>query len=133
MYLREERLAWARIFPDEYYRQLYKLKGWTYPTGTKRTPLVGKLTNQLVYEKLPEGVLKKLRELNPVLTETKRRRWKHTQFLTEDIGQPDLRDHLLQLIAVMRASSNWSTFKRLFARAFPSGKPIQEVLFDVDD
>jgi len=79
---------------------------------------VGKLTNQLVYEKLPEGVLRELRNRNPVVYKTKRRRWKHFQFLSEDIGQPDLRDHLLQLIAIMKASANWSIFQRLFQRAF---------------
>jgi hypothetical protein len=118
VYLSEERLQWAKMFPDTFYRHLYRLKGWQYPTGTKRTPMVGKLTNQLVYEKLPEGVLRELRNRNPVVHETKRRRWKHFQFLSEDIGQPDLRDHLLQLIAIMKASANWSIFQRLFRRAF---------------
>lgn len=119
VYLSEERLQYAKMFPDEFYKQLYRLKNWQYPTGTKRTPLVGKLTNQLVYERLPKGVLEKLREKNPVTEETQRRRWKHFQFLSENIGQPDLRDHLLQLIAIMRASANWKIFDRLFKRAFP--------------
>jgi hypothetical protein len=30
LYLSEERLKWARMFPHEYYRQLFRLKGWTY-------------------------------------------------------------------------------------------------------
>ncbi len=120
VYLSEERLKWARMFPDEFYRQIYRLRGWKYPTiGTQRTPLLGKITNQIVYEKLPPGVLEKLKEKNPIVPQTNRRRWKNFQFLSGDIGQPDLRDHLLQVIAVMRASSNWATFKRLFARSFP--------------
>jgi len=76
------------------------------------------LKNQLVYERLPEGVLPKLKELNPV-NPIKRRQWCHQQFLSADIGQPDLRNHLLQIIALLKASANWSIFKRLFARAFP--------------
>jgi hypothetical protein len=133
VYLSEERLKWAKMFPDEFYRQLYRLQGWQYPTGAKRTPLVGKLTNQLVYEKLPPGVLEKLRELNPKIKSTKRRKWKFTQFLSHDIGQPDLRDHLLQLIAIMRASANKSIFKRLFARAFPSGPEQLELSLDDEE
>jgi hypothetical protein len=129
LYLSEERLKWAKMFPDEYYRQLFRLQGWIYsPLSVKRPKLVGKLTNRLVYEKLPDHVLDELRRLNPVKNQkTWRREATHFQHLSADIGQPDLRDHLLQLIAIMRASPNWGTFKRLFARAFPSsgGKQLE--------
>jgi hypothetical protein len=121
-YLSEERLKWAKMFPDEYYRQLFRLRGWAYsPIDRKRPKVVGKYTNQLVYEKLPPMVLEELRRLNPVKNKkTWRREATHFQHLSADIGQPDLRDHLLQLIAIMRVSPNWAAFKRLFARAFPS-------------
>jgi hypothetical protein len=133
VYLTEERLAWASLFPNEFYKQIYRLRNWQYPEGVKRTPLIGKITNEIVYEKLPEGVLDKLRELNPVLPETKRRRWKFTQFLSYDLGQPDLRDHLLQVVALMRASSDWERFKRLLARAFPGKQEVLPGVGDVDD
>lgn len=126
IYLSEERLKWAKTFPDEFYKQIFRLRGWKYPTsGTRRTPLIGKITNQIVYEKLPPGVLHKLKEKNPVVLETKRRKWKYFQFLSEDIGQPDLRNHLLQVIALMRAAPSWAVFKRLFARAFPDREERQ--------
>ena len=49
LYLSEERLKWAKMFPDEYYKQLFRLKGWTYkPLSVKRPQLVGKLTNQFL-------------------------------------------------------------------------------------
>jgi hypothetical protein len=121
-YLSEERLAWAKRFPDEFYRQLYRLRGWAWPNGGKRTPYVGKLTNQLVYDKLAPGVLEELKNRNPTRPGTGRRQWKHHQFLSEDIGQPDLRDHLLQLVAVMRISPDWGTFKENFKRAFPDSQ-----------
>jgi hypothetical protein len=131
VYLSEERLKWAKMFPDEFYKQIYRLRGWPFPTGsTKRTPYVGKITNKIVYEKLPPGVLEKLKKLNPRVPETRRRRWKYTQFLSEDIGQPDLRDHLLQVIALMRAAPNWSTFTRLLNRAIPT--PGEQLTLDID-
>lgn len=136
VYLSEERLRWARTFPDEFYKQIYRLKAWPYPgSGTRRTPLIGKITNDIVYEKLPPGVLPKLRELNPKVESTNRRRWKFFQFLSADIGQPDLRDHLLQLIAIMRAATNWKSFERLLERAFPSKnpKPIQGAIWPDED
>jgi len=126
LYLSEERLKWAKMFPDEFYKLIYKLKNWQFPGGQKRTPLIGKITNTIVYEKLPPGVLEKLREFNPKNPQTKRRPATFHQHLSEDIGQPDLRDHLLQIIALLRAASNWRVFERLFARAFPTRAELEE-------
>lgn len=117
VYLSAEKLAWAKKFPDEFYRQLYRLKDWRWPTG--QAPFVGHLTNKLIYERLPEGVLGELRRKNPTEQTTGRRKWKHHQFLSKDIGQPDLRDHILQLVAVMRASKDWESFVSNFEMAFP--------------
>jgi len=119
VYLSEERLKWAKRFPNEFYKHIYRLRGWPWPNGGKRTPVVGKITNKIVYEKLPEGVLDELRLRNPTIEGAGRRKWKHHQFLSEDIGQPDLRDHLLQLIAIMRISPNWNTFEEHLKLAFP--------------
>ena len=134
IYLSEERLQWAKRFPDEYYKQLFRLKGWTYnPLDVKRPKMVGHLTNELVYEKLPPGVLDKLKELNPVKNKrTWRRESTHHQHLSADIGQEDLKAHLLQLIAIMRISSNWDTFKKNFEMAFPpkDGRQLSLDVFD---
>jgi hypothetical protein len=119
IYLSEERLAWAKRFPDEFYKQVYRLKGWKWPVGRAKTPLLGHITNNIVYERLPPGVLPKLREKNPTNDETKRRKWKHHQFLSADVGQPDLRDHILQIIPIMKISRDWTTFKRHLDIAFP--------------
>lgn len=126
IYLSEERLKWAKTFPDIFYRLIYKLKGWSYPSGTQKSRIIGNITNQLIYDKLPPGVLPKLRELNPKDPKTGRRRAKFFQHLSADVGQPDLRDHLLQVIALLRAASNWRVFDRLFKRAFPTHAELEE-------
>ncbi len=46
----------------------------------------------------------------------KRRKWTHYQFLSQDLGQPDLRDHLLQVIAVMRVSRTWAHSSAILMR-----------------
>jgi len=51
---------------------------------------------------------------------TGRRAAAHFQYISEDIGQQDLRDHLLQLIAIMKISQSWNSFIRNFSKAFPS-------------
>jgi hypothetical protein len=119
-YLSNEKLAWAKKFPDEFYQHIYRLKGWTLSSIEHQRPgYVGKLTNQLVYEKLPKGVLEELQVRNPT-NGNSNRKWRHHQFLSVDIGQTDLRDHLLQLIAVMRISKDWDTFILNFEAAFPA-------------
>lgn len=120
VYLSEERLAWAKRFPDEFYKQIYRLKSWNWPPqGRAKPPVLGHITNDIVYDRLPQGVLVELKKRNPTNEETKRRQFKHHQFLSEEIGQADLRDHLLQVVAVMRVSRTWDGFKKLFDEAFP--------------
>lgn len=130
VYLAEERLAWAKKFPDEFYKQIYRLKGWSWPVGKAKTPLLGHITNDVVYDRLPEGVLPKLQELNPTEESTKRRKWKHHQFLSAEVGQPDLRDHILQILPIMKISKDWRSFKRHLEVAFP--KPGGQTELDID-
>ncbi|RKE50299.1 P63C domain-containing protein [Sphingomonas sp. PP-CC-1A-547] len=131
VYLSEERLAWAKRFPDEFYKQVYRLRGWKWPVGKAKTPLLGHITNDVVYERLPAGVLPKLQELNPTEDETKRRKHRHHQFLSEDVGQPDLRDHILQIIPLMKVSRTWEGFKKHLDVAFP--KKGTQILLDIDE
>jgi hypothetical protein len=119
VYVREELLPWAKTFPDEFYKELFRLHNWTYdPENVKRPGVIGTWTNKLIYERLPEGVLEELQKKNP-RTYKRGRRFKHFQFLTEDIGNPHLRGHLQQVIVLMRISPNWRVFLRHFVRAFP--------------
>ena len=133
VYLAEERLAWAKRFPNEFYKQVYRLKGWKWPVGKAKTPLLGHITNDIVYERLPEGVLPKLRELNPTQEASKRRKYKHHQFLSEEVGQPDLRDHILQILPIMRISKDWKTFKRHLDIAFPKSGMQEEMDFGAEE
>jgi hypothetical protein len=118
-YLREEFARWARHFPGEFYTEMFRLKGWEYRGMKVRRPsVVGHYTNDLVYGRLAPGLLDELKRLNPK-TETGRRKAKHHQWLTEDIGHPALERHLHAVIGLMRASSSWEQFYRMMQRAFP--------------
>lgn len=127
LYLTEEKLKWAKTFPDEFYKQIFRLQGWEYnPLDSKRPKIVGKLTNEVIYQKLPPGVLDELRKRNPVKNKkTWRRGAQHFQYLSQDIGQQDLRDHFLQIIPLMRASDTWKGFIKLLDRAIPD--PVSKI------
>lgn len=129
-YISSELLAWTRKFPNEFYEHLFRLRGWEYsPPQPKRPKYVGKLTNELIYEKLPPGVLDELRAKNPV-TESGHRRYKFFQFLTEDIGNEHLGNQLAAVTTLMKVSNSWSTFRRLFDRAFPKESYQAKMRFD---
>lgn len=130
-YIAKELLPWTKRFPDEFYEQLFRLLNWRYsPLSAKRPGFVGTLTNQLVYEKLPPGVLSELREINP--SAKGRRKHKHHQFLTEDIGNPHLEKHIASVTTLMRISPNYKVFKKHFDKAFPP--PLEQIeIFEQED
>ena len=116
-FVRKEYLPWTKRFPNEFYEEMYRLKGWDY-NGNSRTPLVGKLTNYLVYDLMPEGVLDELRKKNPVDEKLHRRKYKHHQFLTEETGIDYLDKHLISVITLMRACDDWDEFDKIFRKSF---------------
>jgi hypothetical protein len=57
-YISKELLPWTERFPNEFFKQLYRVRGWDYREGNpKRYRVVGKLINKYVYEPMPPGVL----------------------------------------------------------------------------
>jgi hypothetical protein len=128
-YVAPELLPWQRRFPMSFYEELYRVMGWEYDaSSTARTAYVGKLTNKLIYEKLPPGVLEELKRRNPTDPATKRRKHKHHQILTEGVGHPHLQNQIISVTTLLRAtpSGNWRFFETLFNQAFP---PRQGNLF----
>lgn len=122
-YISAELLSWTKMFPDEFFEEVYRLQGWEYKPGTaKRTPYVGKLINHYIYEQLPPGVLDKLRDKNP-RTEKGYRRHRHHQFLTANTGSPHLDKQIATVTTLMRISRDKREFEDLFERAFPPAQP----------
>lgn len=118
-FLRDHLAKWAKTFPDEFYEHLFKLKGWQYrPLSVKRPSVVGHWTNDIIYTRLAPGVLAKLREKTPK-DHKGRRRHKFFQWLTDDYGHPALKQHLSNVIFLMKAYTKWDQFYRALQRAAP--------------
>ena len=132
-YVRPEFRAYQSRFPISFYEQIYRVMGWPFDAASSaRTAYVGKLTNQLIYEPLPPGVLEGLRRKNPVDPVTKRRKRKHFQYLTEDVGDPHVDKQITAVTTLLRATPDgqWKFFEMLFKQAFP---PAQPDLFLADE
>lgn len=118
-FLRIEFARWAKRFPDEFYKEMFRLKGWEWNVAkVKRPSVVGRYTNDLVYERILPTLLKELQNLNPK-DEKGHRKHKHHQWLTDDVGHPKLQEHIYAVLGLMRASVNWEQFYRMLQRAFP--------------
>lgn len=117
-YIVEELRPWIKTFPDEFFKQVYRLHGWPYrPGSAKRPSYVGQLINKYIYEQLPPPVLPGLKKLNPV-TERGYRRHKHFQYLTADTGNVHLDRQITATVTIMKVSDNRRDFEEKFAKAF---------------
>jgi hypothetical protein len=118
-FLRKEFAAWAKRFPDEFYKQIFRLRGWEW-RGMKvnRPQVVAHFTKDLVYERLLPGILEQLEKRNPK-DESGQRKNRHHQLLTDDVGHPALAQHLFAVIAFMRAADDWDEFKSRLDVALP--------------
>ena len=132
-YLRKEAAKWAKRFPDEFYKEMFRLREWHYdPSSVKRPIIVAKYTNDLVYQRIAPGLLQRLQTLNPK-DEKGRRKHKHFQWMTEDVGDPALTQHIHALVVLMRASPNWGAFYRSVERSLPKQSETNWLLLDIDD
>lgn len=119
-YLRKELASWAKTFPDEFYEQIFRLRGWTWKgRGVNPPQVVAYYTKDIVYQRLAPGLLDELERKNPV--EGGRRKSKHTQWLTTDVGHPALAQHLHTVISFMRVvpDGGWDQFMRMLDIAHP--------------
>jgi hypothetical protein len=118
-YLRKELAAWAKRFPDEFYRQIFRLRGWEWKgMRVNRPQVVASYTNDFVYSRLATGLLEELKHRMPK-DERGRNKGRYPQLLTEDVGNMALAQHLYAVVALMTASKNWDDFKRMLNVAFP--------------
>ncbi len=118
-YISPDALEWQKTFQDEFYEQLFRLRGWQWrPMSAKRPKLVAKLTINIIYQRLAPGVYEALNALTP---RNEKGRLKHHlhRHLTPEEGRVALERHFHQVDALMKASNNWDTFKRLLERALP--------------
>lgn len=132
-YLQREFAAWAKTFPDEFYKQIFRLRGWKWMGMSKNRPqCVAAYTKDIIYARLAPGILKELEIRNP-MGDNGRRKGKFFQLLTEDIGHPALAQHMHAVLGLMRVGDSWGDFMHMIDRAFPKrGDTLQLPLFTDD-
>lgn len=118
-FIATELQAYVQTFPSDFYREMFRLRGLTYPTETVRRPqYFGNLTNDIVYKRLAPGVLKELQRITPRDAKG-RRKSKYFQYLTTNLGYPKLREHLGSVVTLMKLSRDWEDFTRKLNQIHP--------------
>ena len=131
----KELASWVKKFPDEFYENIYKLKGWPWPgMGKNRYSVVGTYTRDLVFERIAPGLLPELERRSPKNEKGQRANKLH-QWLTVDIGDPMLSQHMHSLIMFQRlAIANgygWNKFIKTVDQVLP--KKGQTIELPLDD
>lgn len=126
LYIAKEFSGWAKRFPDEFYKEIFRLRGWKWKgMSVNRPQLIGKYTNDLVYDRLAPEILEELSQKNPK-DSTNRRKVCHHQFLTDDIGHPKLEKHIHGILMLMGVSQGWKDFMEKINLVIPK-KKIEEI------
>jgi hypothetical protein len=122
-YIAEEFLPWVKTFPDDFYIQMFRLRGWDYK-GRFKTSYAGQITNFLVYNRLPEGILDELKRLNPILNKNGYRKYRLHQGLTKETGYQHLVQQISTVTTMMKGFDTWEEFEPVFRKAF--NVPVDE-------
>lgn len=104
-YIGHELAKWAKRFPDEFYREIFRLKGWTYDSkSTKRPMQMARITCDLVFDRIGPGLTKELKERRQEIFEkTGKKSGKLHQVMTPDVGHPALQHHMSGTIFLAKA------------------------------
>lgn len=130
-FLKEEASKWVKTFPDTFFEDIYKMKGWDWNSSYRRPGIVGKIINDIVYDRIGPGLREELNRLNPK-TERGNRAKRHHQFLTE-VGKPRLISHIEALHALAVISDfKWEKFMRFVDKTYPKAYTTPSLFDDID-
>ncbi len=111
-FIAKELQPWVKTFPDEFYQQMFRLRGLEFPKDTvKRPQYFGHLTNDIIWRRLAPGVLEELKKTEPKTASGRRKGTIH-QRLTTDLGHPKLREHLASVTTIMYLSADYADFEK---------------------
>lgn len=114
-------LAWpseyTKIFPQEYYKEIYRLQNWPIPENISSKPwIVGKFTNEIIYYRFSHEVLPFLRIINPYKIPGVRE-YKHHQYLTEG-ARIKLSQFIHEAIEEMKNHEDWNSFRINYCKKY---------------
>lgn len=135
-YISDEILKWQLTFTNEFYKEVYRL--WSLPFIPKyiknKPSFIGKITNTYIYDRLPDGVVNKIKDKTG---KTKAGHWKYKwhQSLTPDVGKEHLKKQITEITTLMSISDSKEEFISLFKKKYKTqlNNGQMELDFNSDD
>ena len=101
-FIAKELRPWIKTFPEDFYRELCRLRGLEFPMEQPNYPsYFGHLTNDIVYKRLAPGVLDELKKSTPKNEKGRHKHQLHRR-LSAEMGHPKLLAHLDSVVTVMK-------------------------------
>lgn len=130
-FVNEEASKWVKTFPDKFFEDLYRMLGWSWNASSKRPGYIGKIINDIVYDRIGPGLREELQRMNPK-NEKGNRAAKHHQFLTT-VGKPRLISHIEALHALAVVSDyKWNKFMLCVDKTYPKSYMIPSLFDDIN-
>jgi uncharacterized protein YjiS (DUF1127 family) len=134
-YVSRELARWERTFEPDFYRHIYRLKGWPFnPGSSKRTPAIARITVDLIYDRIHPDLL---RELKQVRSDGNKPNSKLHQWLTTgpNGGHPRLKQHHEGVVSLLSVASDWDQLQDWVDRRYPKYNETKRLPFaeDQDD
>ena len=113
---------WIKTFHEDFYRELFRLRELDYnPNSNRRPGFIGRLTNDIVYDRIAPGLRLRLKE---VVQKNQNGRpihqlHRHMTRGDEGAGYQTLNAHLYAVTSMMRAAPDWDTFHRRLDAVWP--------------
>lgn len=117
-YISKDLARWAKTFSDDFYKEIFRLRGWKVEDFKKRPGVVGLWTADIVYARLAPGVLARLKEITPRNDKGQLKHHMH-RWLTREVGDPALREHLGSVTTIMKLANDWRWFMDTLDRLHP--------------
>jgi len=109
-FIAKELQPWVLTFPNEFYAQIFRLRGLDFPKDSvKRPRYFGHITNDVIYSRLAPYVLEEIKSATPRAPDGRHKHHLH-RLLTENFGHPRLREHMSVVIAVGQLSNHYDDF-----------------------
>ncbi|MBN1184217.1 MAG: hypothetical protein JXB49_18150 [Bacteroidales bacterium] len=108
----------------EYYSEIFRLNNWKEedPKQYYKPPIVGKYTNEIIYQRFSNGILPMLQHLNPYIGNRWNREYRHFQWLTEE-GKEKVEIFISEAVKIMKTCDNWYEFRVKYYKEY--GIPFQ--------
>jgi hypothetical protein len=129
-FLSESLRRWVRTFPADYFKHLCRLRGVELRPDMRLPQYFGVLTNNLVYRRIAPGLLTRLKERR---AERGSPSQKLNQWLSLDVGIPELLLHLGTVIAVMKQHTDYDAFEKALEKVAPIYPAIPGLFDDPKD